>query len=60
MAAKIKTELAVGITEEIKNALEIAIDFYCMKPSQYGRHARGIFRASGQGAPGKFSAAIRN
>jgi hypothetical protein len=39
MAAKIKTELAVGITEEIKNALEIAIDFCCMKPSQYGRQA---------------------
>jgi hypothetical protein len=39
MAAKIKTELAVGITEEIKNALEIATDFCGMKPSQYGRQA---------------------
>jgi hypothetical protein len=37
--AKIKTELAVGVTEEIKSALEIATEFQGMKPSQYGRQA---------------------
>ena len=37
--ARIKTELAVGVTEEIKTALEIATDFAGMKPSQYGRQA---------------------
>jgi hypothetical protein len=39
MSAKIKMELAVGVTEEIKTALEIATDFAGMKPSQYGRQA---------------------
>jgi hypothetical protein len=37
--ARIKTELAVGVTAEIKSALEIATDFVGMKPSQYGRQA---------------------
>jgi hypothetical protein len=39
MAARIKTELAVGVTQEIKDALEIATEFQGMKPSQYGRQA---------------------
>lgn len=39
MTAKIKTELAVGVTDEIRSALEIASDFSGLRPSQYGRQA---------------------
>jgi hypothetical protein len=39
MPAKIKSEMSVGITDEIKSALEIATEFQGTKPSQYGRQA---------------------
>ena len=39
MAAKIKSELAVGVTEEIKSALVVATEFQGTTPSQYGRQA---------------------
>jgi hypothetical protein len=39
MTAKIKSEMSVGITDEIKSALEIATEFQGTKPSQYGRQA---------------------
>ncbi len=39
MVARIKAELMVGITDEIKAALEIATEFSGMRPSQYGRQA---------------------
>jgi hypothetical protein len=39
MAAKIKTEMSVGLTPEIEEALKIATDFVGMKPSQFGRQA---------------------
>ena len=39
MAVKIKSELAVGVTEEIKSALVIATEFQGTTPSQYGRQA---------------------
>ena len=39
MVAKIKDEMSVGLTPEIKEALQIATEFQGMKPSQYGRQA---------------------
>jgi hypothetical protein len=39
MTAKISSEISVGISEEMKSALEIATGFQGMKPSQYGRQA---------------------
>jgi hypothetical protein len=39
MAAKIKSEMSVGLTSEIESALQIATEFQGMKPSQYGRQA---------------------
>ena len=39
MTAKIKSEMSVGITDEIKSALEIATEFAGIKPSQFGRQA---------------------
>ena len=39
MAAKILTEMSVGLTPEIQDALIIATEFSGMKPSQYGRQA---------------------
>ena len=39
MSAKIKTEMSVGLTDEIQTALIMATDFVGMKPSQFGRQA---------------------
>jgi hypothetical protein len=39
MTAKIKTEMSVGLTPEIQEALQVAVEFQGMKPSQYGRQA---------------------
>jgi hypothetical protein len=39
MAAKIKSEMSVGLTPEIEEALKVATDFVGMKPSQFGRQA---------------------
>ena len=39
MTAKIKSEMSVGITDEIRSALEIATEFAGIKPSQFGRQA---------------------
>ena len=39
MAARIKQELSVGITEEIAASLKVAADFTEIKPSQFGRIA---------------------
>ena len=39
MAAKIKSEMSVGLTPEIEEAIKIATDFAGIKPSQYGRQA---------------------
>jgi hypothetical protein len=39
MAAKIKSEMSVGLTPEIEAALNVAVEFQGMKPSQYGRQA---------------------
>jgi hypothetical protein len=39
MAAKIKSEMSVGLTPEIEEALKVATEFQGMKPSQYGRQA---------------------
>jgi hypothetical protein len=39
MVAKIKSEMSVGLTPEIEEALQIATEFQGMKPSQYGRQA---------------------
>jgi hypothetical protein len=39
MAAKIKSEVAVGVTDEIKSALEVVENFCGLKPSQFGRQA---------------------
>lgn len=39
MTAKIRSEMSVGITDEIKSALEMATEFQGTKPSQYGRQA---------------------
>lgn len=39
MAAKIITEMSVGLTPEIQSALTVATEFQGMKPSQYGRQA---------------------
>lgn len=39
MSAKIKTEMSVGLTDEIQSALQVAVEFQGMKPSQYGRLA---------------------
>jgi hypothetical protein len=39
MTAKIKTELAVGVTDEIRSALENAVAFSGIKASQYARIA---------------------
>jgi translation initiation factor 6 (eIF-6) len=37
MTTKIKTDLSVGVTAEIKEALEIAVAFSGIKASQYAR-----------------------
>jgi hypothetical protein len=39
MAARIKREIAVGVTDEILNALENAVAFSGIKSSQYARIA---------------------
>ena len=39
MTARIKTEMSVGITDEIKSALEVATEFAGIKASQFGRQA---------------------
>jgi hypothetical protein len=39
VAAKIKTEMSVGLTDEIQTALIMATDFVGMKPSQFCRQA---------------------
>jgi hypothetical protein len=39
MVARIKTELAVGVTEEIRSAPENAVAFSGIKASQYARIA---------------------
>ena len=39
MTAKIKSEMSVGLTPEIEQALKIATEFQGMKPSQFGRQA---------------------
>ena len=39
MVAQITSELMVGVTEKIKNALAIACDDIGMKPSQFARQA---------------------
>ena len=39
MTAKIKNEMSVGITDEIKSALEVATEFAGIKASQFGRQA---------------------
>jgi hypothetical protein len=39
MAAKILSEMSVGLTPEIAKALNIATEFSGLKPSQYGRMA---------------------
>jgi hypothetical protein len=39
MTAKIKNEMSVGLTDEIKSALEMATEFVGMKASQFGRQA---------------------
>jgi len=39
MAARILSELSVGITPEIEKALDIAVEFSGMKASQIGRQA---------------------
>lgn len=39
MSAKIKTEMSVGLTDEIQTALVMATEFVGMKPSQFGRQA---------------------
>ena len=39
MVAKIKTELSVGLTQEIEQGLKTACEFEGSKPSQYARQA---------------------
>ena len=39
MAARIKSEMSVGLTPEIESALKVATEFVGMKPSQFGRQA---------------------
>jgi hypothetical protein len=39
MTQKIKVEISVGLTEQIKSALEMASEFTGTTPSQYGRQA---------------------
>jgi hypothetical protein len=39
MAARVITEMSVGLTPEIQESLKIATEFQGMKPSQYGRQA---------------------
>ena len=39
MTARIKTELAVGVTDEIQAALETAVHYSGIKASQYARIA---------------------
>jgi hypothetical protein len=39
MVAKIKSEMSVGITNEIKSALEVTTEFQGTTPSQFGRQA---------------------
>jgi diketogulonate reductase-like aldo/keto reductase len=39
MAAKILSEMSVGLTPEIAKALNVATEFSGLKPSQYGRMA---------------------
>lgn len=39
MAAKVTMEMSVGITPQIKTALETAVEFQGLKASQFGRQA---------------------
>ena len=39
MVARIKSEMSVGLTPEIEQALHLATEFQGMKPSQFGRQA---------------------
>jgi hypothetical protein len=39
MAARILSELSVGLTPEIEAAMKVACEFQGMKPSQYARQA---------------------
>ena len=39
MAAKIKSEMSVGLTPEIAAALNVAVEFEGVKASQFGRMA---------------------
>jgi hypothetical protein len=39
MAAKIKSEMSVGLTSEIEAALNVAVEFEGIKASQFGRLA---------------------
>ena len=39
MAAKIKSEMSVGLTPEIEAALNVAVEFEGIKASQFGRLA---------------------
>lgn len=39
MAARILSELSVGLTDEISAALKLASEFAGIKPSQFGRQA---------------------
>jgi hypothetical protein len=39
MTARILTELSVGLTPELQNAVKLASEFSGMKPSQLGRMA---------------------
>jgi hypothetical protein len=36
---RIETDITIGVTAEIKSALEVATDFLGMTPSQLGRQA---------------------
>jgi hypothetical protein len=39
MAPRIEIEISVGLTGEISSALEAAVEFQGLKPSQFGRMA---------------------
>ena len=39
MTARIKSEMSVGLTDEIQAALMVATEFQGIKPSQYARQA---------------------
>jgi hypothetical protein len=39
ITAQIKSEMSVGLTPEIEAALQVAVEFVGMKPSQFARQA---------------------